>query len=342
MTFLPDDTVRHLRGVADLPDLSGTRYRMVDFVARGGMGAVYLARDTELDREVALKVLGAGDVGSDVAARLMKEAKILAHLEHPGIVPVHDVGTLTDGRVFYTMKFVRGQRLDEHARSLEGEAALTDTLNVFMRVCEAVAFAHSHGVIHRDLKPANIMVGAFGEVLVLDWGVAKTLGEASSMTPAPAEPAPAPPPGVDTHADTVAAPGAATHPGTVMGTPGYMAPEQARGDVDHIDRRTDVYALGAILRELIGHAVPGGFDAAPKRLRAIAGRALEDQPAQRYQTAEILSRDVARFMAGMTVSAYDEGPLDRIRRVASRHRVPIALILAYLLMRMLLFIFTRT
>ncbi|MBZ5581216.1 MAG: serine/threonine protein kinase [Acidobacteriia bacterium] len=179
MTYLPDRTLDHLRQVAELPDLSGTRYEMEGELGRGGMGVVYRARDTLLGRSVALKVTEDGGA----------EARLIARLEHPGIVPVYDAGALPDGRRYYAMKLVDGLRLD---RFLEREPALPGRLRVFEKVCEAVAFAHSRGVVHRDLKPQNIMVGAFGEALVMDWGV----------------------------------------PGAVAGTPRYMAPEQAAGSAD--------------------------------------------------------------------------------------------------------------
>lgn len=156
--------------MTDEPDLTATRYEIVEAIGRGGMGTVYRARDRELQREVALKVLQTAAASERAAERLLHEARILASLEHPGIVPVHDVGTVSDGRVFYVMKLVRGQRLDAHVRDLDTVAA---RLRIFDRICDAVAFAHAHGVIHRDLKPQNIMIGAFGEVLVLDWGVAR-------------------------------------------------------------------------------------------------------------------------------------------------------------------------
>ena len=177
MKFLSDKTVDRLRQNANLPDLFGTRYRLLERVARGGMGVVYAAHDEMLDRRVALKVLDVPAADGDFARRLNREARVLARLEHPGIVPVHDVGTLSDGRIFYTMKFVEGQRLDEH---IETVTSLPDRLRLFSRICDAVGFAHARGVLHRDLKPANVMVGAFGEVLVMDWGLAKILREPSA------------------------------------------------------------------------------------------------------------------------------------------------------------------
>ena len=174
MKFLSDKTLQHLREAAEIPDLRGTRYRLLERVARGGMGVVYVAEDEKLERRVALKVLDAPGEDRDLANRLIREALVLARLEHPGIVPVHDVGTLADGRVFYTMKFVQGQRLDQYIASA---ASLSDRLRIFLRICDAVAFAHAHGVLHRDLKPANIMVGSFGEVLVMDWGLARLLDQ---------------------------------------------------------------------------------------------------------------------------------------------------------------------
>src|SRR5215472_19018997 len=174
MKFLSDRAVERLREGAEIPNLTGTRYRLLERVARGGMGVVYAAEDETLRRRVALKVLDAPSADGDLANRLTREALVLARLEHPVVVPVHDVGTLNDGRVFYTMKFVQGHRLDQYVETLP---SVTERLRLFLRICDAVAFAHSHGVLHRDLKPANVMVGRFGEVLVMDWGLAKLLRE---------------------------------------------------------------------------------------------------------------------------------------------------------------------
>lgn len=160
MSALPDDVLDHLSQVVDLPDLTSTPYELEGRLGRGGMGVVYQVRDTRLGRSVALKV-----VEDDPA-----EATILAHLEHPGIVPLYDTGVLADGRYYYVMRLVRGLRLDEW---LASEPSLPARLRVFLRIAEAVSFAHSQQVIHRDLKPANIMIGAFGEVFVMDWGIAR-------------------------------------------------------------------------------------------------------------------------------------------------------------------------
>jgi serine/threonine protein kinase len=163
LSFLPDRIFEHLREVVNLPDLSGTRYRLERELGRGGMGVVYEVFDKELNRRVALKVLAA-----DASDHLLDEARLVAQLEHPGVVPIFDAGRLADDRFFYTMKLVEGVRLDDYARS---EAPLSDRLRIFQKISEAVAFAHSRGVLHRDLKPANIMVGSFGEVIVMDWGI---------------------------------------------------------------------------------------------------------------------------------------------------------------------------
>ena len=175
MKWLSDDRLNHLRSIVGNPDFSSTKYTFVKELGRGGMGTVYLAEDTELDRLVAIKVLNTPEVTDDLRNRMIREAQIIARLEHPGIVPVHDVGTLPDGRIYYAMKFVRGSRLDEYAAQ---GASLRDLTAEVQAVCDAVAFAHAHGVIHRDLKPQNIMIGSFGEVLVLDWGVAKIRDDA--------------------------------------------------------------------------------------------------------------------------------------------------------------------
>jgi serine/threonine protein kinase len=180
--WLGDAAVAHLRDVAEWPDV-GERYEITRRLGRGGMGIVYAAHDRVLRREVAIKVLN--EVGAEAAVeRLLAEAQILARLEHPGIVPVHDAGALADGRVFYVMKLVRGDRLDAAIAA----RTLNERLDIFLRICEAVAFAHAHGIVHRDLKPENVMLGPFGEALVMDWGVAKvagaqTDGAASRITP---------------------------------------------------------------------------------------------------------------------------------------------------------------
>jgi len=320
MDPLSNATVRHLQALVELPDTSGTRYDVVEPIARGGMGIVYRAHDRELNRDVALKVLSVRETGDEVRARLLTEAHILAHLEHPGIVPVHDVGVLADGRTYYAMKLVRGSSLADYARAHPERGEL---LRVFGRVCEAVAFAHARGIVHRDLKPENIMVGAYGEVLVMDWGVAKLLGSANGSPQAPG---------------TVAPGGApVTASGTVVGTPGFMPPEQERGDSTCVDARSDVFALGRLLEVLVG----ADGSPAPGRLRAIVARATASDPASRYPDADSLAADVTRFSTGQAVSAYRESWWERGRRLALRHRVAITLVSAYVLMRVLIFLVNR-
>jgi eukaryotic-like serine/threonine-protein kinase len=321
MNGLSDAALRHLREVADLPDLSATPYEIVETLGRGGMGTVYRALDRRLDREIALKVVQYpdGTAGEDVD-RLLREARVLARLEHSGIVPVHDAGLLPDGRAYYAMKRVRGRRLDEYAATVP----LTERLRAFERICEAVAFAHAHGVIHRDLKPENVMVGPFGEVLVMDWGVAKVLPRLGAPPedshPTLSRPLPSPAPGE----------GKETAHGTILGTPGYMAPEQERGEVERIDERTDVWALGAILAFLLVGAEPA------RPLAAIRRRAMAAEPEARYPKVEELAADLARYLAGLPVGAHREGLLERAGRFVRRYRTPILLILAYLVMRALL------
>jgi eukaryotic-like serine/threonine-protein kinase len=312
MTWLSDRVVRHLQDVARAPDVDGdafdSRYALIDEIGRGGMGAVYRARDEVLGRDVAVKVIDRDDSHGAFAVRLRQEAQVLARLEHPGIIPVHDAGTLPDGRAFYVMKLVRGASLADHLAALD---RLDARLRVFERICEAVAFAHAAGIVHRDLKPANVMVGSFGEVLVLDWGLAKAVAD--------------------------------EEPAAVAGTPGFMAPEQARGET--VDARADVYALGALLvtmltaqpRDGSANAVAARLRVrgAPVRLRAICLKAMASAPDDRYADAAALGDDVARFGAGLPVTAHRETVLERAVRFASTYRTPILLVLAYLLMRAL-------
>jgi serine/threonine protein kinase len=290
--WVSDAAVDRLRALDDRPDFGATRYELFEELGRGGMGIVFRGRDRGLDRDVAIKVT-AWSTGAD-AERLRREARTLAALEHPGIVPVHDVGQLADGRVFTVMMLVRGERLDACAARLP----LNDRLRLFDRICDTVSFAHARGVIHRDLKPANIMIGPFGQVLLLDWGLAR--------------------PGSD--------PGRGI---THSGTEGYMAPEEARGNVD---ARSDVYALGTILDGLAGDS--GSRFLRP--LKSVIDRARESDPDLRYQDVATLAADVRRFVDGAAVTAHRETVLERTRRVARTYRTPIALVLAYLVMRGLL------
>lgn len=331
MKRLPDSVVAKLRAEMQVPDLDGTRYTVVRHLARGGMGSVWLAEDKVLMRRVALKVLDLVAPADDLAERLLQEARILAGLEHPGIVPVHDAGTLADGRAFYCMKYVEGQTLAQH---IAGKS-LPEKLRLLERITEPLDFAHARGFIHRDLKPENIMIGAFGEVLVMDWGLAKV--GATSRKPAESEIA------------TVVRPTESslrvTGQGSVLGTPGYMSPEQARGSTTEVDHRTDIFSLGAILSFILtGSAaaeLPAATRSVPRPLRAICEKAMADDPAVRYQSAGEMTADIARYLNGAPVLAYPEGLLERAGRIYARHRTAIVMVSAYLLMRVLFILLAR-
>jgi serine/threonine protein kinase len=333
MKSLSDKAIERLRAGAEEPDLAGTRYRLLERVARGGMGVVYAAEDEKLERRVALKVLDVPGTDGDLANRLMREARVLARLEHPGIVPVHDVGTLADGRVFYTMKFVEGQRLDKF---IEGVESMQDRLRVFLRICEAVAFAHARGVLHRDLKPANVMVGSFGEVLVMDWGLAKILRSDVQNVADPDATVLERPKQPSEESDSTKSSVVTGH-GTVMGTPGYMSPEQARGEVEVLDARSDIFSLGALLRFTLTQKTPAGF--APRldrSLEAICAKATAERRESRYSAVQELGQDVSRYLDGLAVGAHRESIFDKLARFYRRYRFFILLILAYLVMRVIL------
>ena len=332
MTALSNAAIDRLRAVANWPEFESDRYTVTTEIGRGGMGTVYAATDALLGREVAVKVSNTVATAA-LEHRLAAEARVLATLEHPGIVPVHDVGRLADGRLFYVMKRVHGRTLTEYIRH---HGDLAERLKIFERICEAVAFAHARRILHRDLKPDNVMVGSFGEVMVMDWGVAKTL-------PAVEEPRAIPPEPI-----AVARPEperTTTSPGTVLGTHGFMPPEQARGELDALDERADVYGLGAILLALLTNRVQpitpdmtasaalSGSTSIARPLQSICARALAESPTDRYPSATALGEDVGRYRAGQKVQAHRETAWERTSRVAHMYRVPILLVLAYMIMR---------
>ena len=340
MIWLPDSTVEHLAAVAGWPEFTSDRYEVTAEIGRGGMGTVYAAFDHALGREVAIKI-GNALPSTELQARLTREARVIARLEHPGIVPVHDFGVLADGRPFYVMKRLHGRTLQE---CLEQAPPLPERLRIFERVCEAVACAHARQIIHRDLKPQNVMVGEFGEVMVMDWGVARLLDD-------PVEPAL---PRMPRMPRTGHAPDAAPHAtdgATVLGTPGFMAPEQAAA-AGAIDRRADVYALGAMLHTLLtGHPPSSDPVAVVQELNGVSGLeaplksicrcALAAAPEDRYPSVERFAEDVARYREGQSVSVHPEGPIVRARRFVRAYQAPILLVLAYIFMRALIALFAR-
>ena len=334
MIWLPDSTVDHLAAVAGWPEFTTDRYEALEEIGRGGMGTVYSAFDTALGREVAIKI-GNALPSTELQARLTREARVIATLEHPGIVPVHDFGWLADGRPFYVMKRVHGQTL---RAVIETDAPpLAERLRIFERVCEAVGFAHARGIIHRDLKPENVMVGTFGEVMVMDWGIARMPSDRPDREPPDGGTGAAPRHGLQTNA------------GTVLGTPGFMPPEQS-GSAGAVDQRADVYALGALLFMLLTGQPPAGEAGAasrdlersrgiPPALKSICRCALSESPSDRYATASSLAADVARFRDRQAVSVHTEGALERTGRFIRTYQTPILLVLAYIVMRALIAFF---
>ncbi|HZW34805.1 MAG TPA: protein kinase, partial [Isosphaeraceae bacterium] len=384
------------------------RYTLTHLHARGGMGRVWLARDGALGRRIALKELRPDQADNPVVcSRFLYEARITAQLEHPGIVPVYELGS--EGAPYYTMRFVRGKTLSEAIRAYHKKRAagaadsvgLVELLTAFVGVCHAVAYAHARGVIHRDLKGQNVVLGDYGEVIVLDWGLAKRVGPDPVHGESPAGVIGSAPPaaeaatvvaGDDANARTVlagakSAPGPASSPGSghasrsngsashghgsatgsgsgspvkresgagpegtlhgqLLGTPAYMAPEQAKGHHDRVDHRTDIYGLGAILYEVLTSRPPF---LAPKSsevirkvcqepptpprqivatiapgLEAICLKALSKEPSQRYATASELAQEVQRWLADEPVQAFPEPWTQRAARWARRHRTAAA------------------
>jgi WD40 repeat protein/serine/threonine protein kinase len=333
-----------INGPAGAPGQLGGRFQVLRPHARGGLGEVYVARDEELHREVALKQMQPRHAdNASSRARFVMEAEITGGLEHPGVVPVYGLGKDPEGRPFYAMRFIRGTSLDEaiaQFHAAEGPArdpgerrlAFRGLLDRFVDVCNALAYAHARGVLHRDLKPANIMLGQYGETLVVDWGLAKPISRPEGV-PRPDE-GTLKPPAAGTADETVL--------GTAMGTPQYMSPEQAAGRLDDLGPASDVYSLGATLYTLVTGRVPyEGADAAavledvrkgdflrprqkvpsvPPPLEAICLKAMALDPRDRYQNPRGLADDIEHWLADEPVSVYHESPRERLGRWARRHQ----------------------
>jgi serine/threonine protein kinase len=329
------------------------RYRIIRAHARGALGEVFLARDEELKREVALKEIQeryADDPGS--RSRFIVEAEVTGGLEHPGIVPVYGLGHHPDGRPYYAMRFVRGgclkEAIDRHYRvggprpdPVEQAIAFRKLLARFLGVCNAIAYAHSRGVLHRDLKPGNVMLGPYGETLVVDWGLAKSMAETLEGSDVPTD--------LIDHEEGFLRPmsdessPSATMKGSIVGTPAFMSPEQARGDLDCLGPMSDVYSLGATLYYLLtgkvafegrdvedilrrvkaGEFPPPGKvrKGVPRALEAIALKAMSLRPEDRYPTAKGLATDVEQWLAGASVSAYRDWYVVRLWRWCLRRPI---------------------
>jgi serine/threonine protein kinase/Tfp pilus assembly protein PilF len=264
---IPGDTRRE----ADLPDRLGA-YRVEAAIGQGGMGVVYRVHDPHLNRALAVKVLLlAHKDNAELCQRFLEEAHVMGQLQHLGVPPIHELGTLEDGRPFFAMKQVKGRTLSALLRE-KSDRDLPRFLQIFAQVCQTIAYAHSHGIIHRDLKPSNIMVGAFGEVQVMDWGLAKVV--------AARDDSPGPPP-IESHGTSTifalrGADSGHTASGTVLGTPAYMPPEQARGEVESLDERSDVFGLGAMLCELLTGRPPFSATSKEESFRRARQSALDD------------------------------------------------------------------
>jgi tetratricopeptide (TPR) repeat protein/tRNA A-37 threonylcarbamoyl transferase component Bud32 len=327
----------------------GQRFRILRPHAQGGLGAVFVALDGELHREVALKQILAKHSDDPLSRqRFVQEAEITGGLEHPGIVPVYGLGTYADGRPYYAMRFIRGDSLKEAIEHFHTDEALKkDTgrrslelrklLRRFQDVCNAIEYAHSRGVLHRDIKPGNIIVGRHGETLLVDWGLAKPLGSVEA--------------GADSGERTLvpfsASGSASTLPGSALGTPAYMSPEQAEGDLERLGPRSDVYSLGATLYCLLTGKLPlegddigallraaqrGEFlrprqkePSIDKGLEAVCLKAMALNPEDRYVTPRMLAEDIERWMADEPVSVWHEPLARRAQRWARRNRTAVAM-----------------
>jgi serine/threonine protein kinase len=344
------------------PGSNRERYVYEGEIGRGGMGAVYRVRDNDLRRTLAMKVAHANAESEPTEGepslldRFLEEAQVTGQLDHPGIVPLHELGIDAKGRVYFTMKLVRGRHLGEvfelakqHREGWSRERILI----VLVRVCEAMAYAHAKGVVHRDLKPANVMTGRFGEVYVMDWGLAKVRGRSERKKRTSSTVSFVATRRTSESGDASRGAMETSH-GTVFGTPAYMSPEQARGEIELVDERSDVYSIGAILyHHLVGHApyAHGGTRVsgeevlrrllegppptskelapdAPPELTAICDRAMAREPEARYATTHAIADDLRSFLVGRPVSALPLGPVARTVRWCRRNPFAAGLLFA--------------
>jgi serine/threonine protein kinase/Tfp pilus assembly protein PilF len=352
---LPERSNIDAEGFSLIQEVPG-RYTSPREHGRGGIGRIFVVRDENLGREVALKELmpleemaygsGEGEKTAPLTTRFLREACITGQLEHPSIVPVHELGQRQNGTVYYTMKLVRGHTLKQAFKSAATLQERLKLLPHFVDLCQAIAYAHSRDIIHRDIKPSNVMVGEFGETVVIDWGLAKTLGEediyARKLERALRELH------IEDGEDTTK-----TAYGEALGSPVYMSPEQALGELDRLDERSDIYSLGAVLYELLAGRAPYAgmgkravpFKVAGKRpeplallepespveLVAICERAMQLEPGKRYSSANELADEVQGFLSGGLVRAYRYRFSDHLRRFIARHRTAVATVTASLL-----------
>ncbi len=342
-----DTEPKELAPAGDLPEVPG--YRVLHEIARGGMGRVLAAHDVSLDRKVAIKIVLPGSS----ADRFIRESKITARLPHPGIPPVHALGTLADGSPFLAMKLIAGHTLAVEMKNCSGLEGRPRLLRAFMQVCQAVGFAHSRGVIHRDLKPGNVMVGAFGEVQVMDWGLAKVVTGHEGPERPPLRSANSQKDADANRADDDELSDDRTQAGTLLGTPSYMAPEQARGEA--IDARADVFALGGILcailtglppfhassaKEVIRLAAAGDLAEARKRLNRcgadlelidLTKRCLAPRAGDRLKDGQAVAEAIAEYLEAVQ-KRLDEARLAeaeaKARAVEERKRRRVTMALA--------------
>lgn len=374
---------------------SGKRYAIGDMVAKGGMGGILRARDLNIRRQIAMKVmLHTEKAGDDDILRFIEEAQVTGQLEHPNITPVHELGVDASGNVFFTMKMIKGRSLKEILKDIRKgdpdsvrDFPLGRLVGVFLKVCDAIAFAHSKGVVHRDLKPENIMVGEFGEVLVIDWGIAKILSQSSPRVSPSAIRGPSRPTGdkeastskdlpdwIKEDIDSIRQSTASqrTMAGVIMGTPHFMAAEQAYGHVDQIDGRTDIYALGGILysiltlrKPIVGGSVhevlfkvingdivaplaadgdkagSGGKGMGyqhcpngkiPEALAAVAMKALALDQADRYQDVRGLQEEIELYQGGFATGAEEASLMRQMKLLVGRHRKEFGVLAAAILL----------